>query len=256
MCVSHRCALPSADASFFSHFALAGVDTPSPQVAKNAAEALKRSRLRIGLHDISTPTWTGRSGAAGMPGLRRRPSSKRFGKKVNPRLASATEAPAHGNDLLSASPLGRPPVAAAAAATTTTEAAASLGGGSPSPQRRSRISGKRRSGFEQAPGMSGAKAVGSSDLLRGLRDKSAKDGVRAVDDADALLLDPSRRESEIVALRDFVLSQGGTTTTQQIVRHFGLRLSSEQVIFFRSMLREIADFSKGTREWRLKHEFV
>ncbi|XP_058094603.1 protein CHROMATIN REMODELING 8-like isoform X2 [Magnolia sinica] len=59
------------------------------QVAKRAAEALRKSRMLRSQEVVYVPTWTGRSGAAGAPSSVR----KKFGSTVNSRLLSSTKPP-------------------------------------------------------------------------------------------------------------------------------------------------------------------
>ncbi|KAI9305314.1 SNF2 family N-terminal domain-containing protein [Cunninghamella echinulata] len=64
------------------------VEREATMIAEKAAAALKESRKRTRLNDIGTPTWTGRSGIAGLPKQSMSlPSSPRFGQKLKTPMA-------------------------------------------------------------------------------------------------------------------------------------------------------------------------
>jgi DNA excision repair protein ERCC-6 len=59
------------------------IENEANKAAKQAVEALKKSRSQIERSDIGVPTWTGRSGSAGAP------EKKRFGTKTSSIVASS-----------------------------------------------------------------------------------------------------------------------------------------------------------------------
>jgi DNA excision repair protein ERCC-6 len=72
------------------------IEREATQIAERAAAALKESRRQFRKNDIGTPTWTGRSGAAGAPRqfLENRAFTPlpRFGQKQRPFESNSTPA--------------------------------------------------------------------------------------------------------------------------------------------------------------------
>ena len=70
----------------------------------------------------------------------------------------------------------------------------------------------------------------------------------------------STHDSLMREIRDFIATQckyDGQATTEELLGHFSTRLPSSDTATFRSMLREICDFSRvhGEGRWILKSQF-
>ncbi len=75
---------------------LRAADHEAARIARRAAEALRQSRLQCQQAPVNQPTWTGRSGGAGLPA---NDGAPRFGRATNPRLqpgAAAAQGPPAG----------------------------------------------------------------------------------------------------------------------------------------------------------------
>ncbi|KAI9224096.1 SNF2 family N-terminal domain-containing protein [Blastocladiella britannica] len=108
--------------------------------------------------------------------------------------------------------------------------------------------------------------LSSASLLQNLRERgggsrpeSPRDGRPAFASTTAAtvsLADISQQEL-IVQIRDYLASVGGTAPSGDIVRHFKLKLTANDVATFRAMLTAIATFKKhlATGWWTLKDEF-
>ena len=185
---------------------------PAERVAKAAVGALRASRKARRNDDVSVPTWTGRTGAAGMPRVTR-PSSA---------SASPAKEPSGGF-------FGGPEMTSSDGDSTTRP-----------PSARDILAG-----FQSRALASEAASSSSSS--------SSSSAPPILSDAD----DHSRRLlADLVAEMN---AKGGTVTSQQVVRDFGARVTSENVPLFRSMLKQVAVFQRpqggGIGLWTLKPEF-
>ena len=102
--------------------------------------------------------------------------------------------------------------------------------------------------------------VSSSRLLSKMR---ARNNMVAPpsDTADESETDTSRNDELIVQIRNFIAFRcdiPGEASTQEVLGEFSSKLPSSNSAVFRSMLRQICDFTRnddGEGIWRLKEEF-
>lgn len=76
------------------------------------------------------------------------------------------------------------------------------------------------------------------------------------EDTEAAELLRGGKEGLIVAIKDFLRERGNTSSTADLVAHFKSRLSPEDSVLFRSMLKQIATFNRSTKTWTLKSEYA
>lgn len=104
----------------------------------------------------------------------------------------------------------------------------------------------------------GSEPVHSSQLLAKMR---ARNNLVSSSDTSA---DVPENESDslLVEMRNFIALQCttvGQATTQEILNEFGSKLPQSDTVVFRSMLRQICDFTRdsitGKGIWMLKEEF-
>ena len=199
------------------------------RIAKRAADALRQSRLQCQQAPVNQPTWTGRSGGAGLPPAGR----SRFGATANPRLAAAA---------------AQQEQAAAAAV-------AGMAGG-----------GARRFGGA-APGPSGAGVAGgggaaprSAEILARLRERQAAAAQAASAAAAAAAADPAVEQAQLLAAQvaSFLESRGGSAPSDELVAHFQASVGAAQLPVFRGVLKQVARLQRqpgGGKAWVLKPEY-
>lgn len=191
--------------------------------------------------DIGTPTWTGRSGAAGAPrGFINNSStpSPRFGKR-------------------NAFPINDTP---------TSSTSNKFGSGTVSGfNSRGNNQGARPSSSTLLAKMRERKAMEtgstSSNTVQGIQMKCLEynDVLRLELDAPVNILDNTAREGMIVKIRDYLSRNNGKGTSQDIMNNLDLNINQEQVVIFRKMLQAIAKFEKdsaGKGVWILKADFL
>ncbi|PSC71103.1 CHROMATIN REMODELING 8 [Micractinium conductrix] len=201
-------------------------DAEAARIARRAAEALKQSRLACARAPVSQPTWTGRSGGAGLPGSGAAP---RFGRAANPRLAPA--------------PAAQPQAAPAAAAPAGRRFGAGAAGGS------------ARAGLQA--GCAAGAAPRSSEILARLRERQAAADSAAVAAAAA---DPAVEQAQVLAaqIASFIEAQGGAAPSDALVAHFQASVGATQLPLFRGVLKQVAQLQRraGGKAWVLKPEFA
>eukprot|EP01132_Coremiostelium_polycephalum_P006184 gene6184-7700_t len=55
---------------------------------------------------------------------------------------------------------------------------------------------------------------------------------------------------------NFIVSKGGSVTTQAIINNFSLDITEEQAPLFRSLLKSVAEFNKASKRWSIRPEFL
>ncbi|XP_021770157.1 protein CHROMATIN REMODELING 8-like isoform X1 [Chenopodium quinoa] len=204
------------------------LEEQASQVAQRAAEALRQSRMLRSRENISVPTWTGKSGAAGAPSSVRRT----FGSTVNSQLVrnsrSEDEAPKTGTNGF---------VAGAA-------------------------SGKALSSSELLAKIRGNQASAVGDGLEHQFSLASSSANRA----GSSVTRPSRASQNLsgvppeVLIRNictFIQNNGGSTSSSTIVEHFRDRIPSNDLPLFKNLLKEIAILEKNRNGsvWVLKPEY-
>ncbi|KAL8142625.1 hypothetical protein V2J09_015657 [Rumex salicifolius] len=197
------------------------VEEQANQIAQRAAEALRQSRMLRRREDISIPTWTGKSGAAGAPYTVHR----KFGSTVNSQLVSNTNQPSPSrtvNGPLAGSSGGR--------ALSSTELLA-------------RICGDRANAV--ADGLEHQLVSASSRLPKPSEAGSSKNATRA------------QPEMLIRQICTYIQQRGGSTDSACIADHFKPRILSEDLPLFKNLLKEIAILERGADGlfWVLKPEY-
>ncbi|CAO0789711.1 unnamed protein product [Mucor circinelloides] len=201
------------------------VEREATLIAERAAAALKESRRQRRQVDIGTPTWTGRSGAAGAPrfALQNRadtPSPPRFGQSPTFSSHSAPVSPSPKN---------------------------AFGSGN--------VSGFKANAHGARPS--------SNSLLARMKERRAMESGKSASpqphDAPVSILDNSAREGMIVKIRDYLSTHNGRGTSQDIIDALDISINQEQIIIFRKMLQAIATFKKdqaGKGFWMLKEDYL
>ncbi|KAK4517380.1 uncharacterized protein ATC70_000715 [Mucor velutinosus] len=199
------------------------VEREATLVAERAAAALKESRRQRRQMDIGTPTWTGRSGAAGAP-----------------RFALSNRA---------ATP---PPKFGQSPAFSTHSAPVS-----PSPK--NAFGSGNVSGFKA---MNDARPS-SSSLLARMKERRAMESGKSASpqpqEVSLSILDNAARGGMIVKIRDYLSKHNGRGTSQDIIDALDISINQEQIIIFRKMLQAIATFKKdqtGKGFWMLKEDYL
>ena len=231
------CLLPAASAAAGANDPQRrAADNEAARIARRAAEALRQSRVQCQQAPVNQPTWTGRSGAAGLPSA----GQQRFGQAVNPRLQAAA---------------AQQEQAAAAAV-----AAAAAGGG------------LRRFGSGQGvgpvvaaagipAGTTGGVAPRSSEILARLRERQAAVASAA---AAAAAADPAVEQAQLLAaqIASFIEARGGAAASDDLVGHFQASVGAGQLPVFRGVLKQVARLQRrlggggGGKVWVLKPEFA
>ncbi|GAN09141.1 conserved hypothetical protein [Mucor ambiguus] len=199
------------------------VEREATLIAERAAAALKESRRQRRQMDIGTPTWTGRSGAAGAPrfALQNRADTPppRFGQSPTFSTQSAPVSPSPKN---------------------------AFGSGNVS-------------GFKA---MNGARPS-STSLLARMKERRAMESGKSASpqpqETSVSILDNAAREGMIVKIRDYLSTHNGRGTSQDIIDALEISINQEQIIIFRKMLQAIATFKKdqtGKGFWMLKEDYL
>lgn len=191
-------------------------------VAQKAAEALRQSRMIRSQDSFSTPTWTGKCGAAGGPSSVRR----KFGSRVKSNI--------FGSSKQSSDQSSQPPgFQVGTAKDNSTLSSAQL---------LARIKGNREKavcdGFDQQLGSSSS--CSRSEPLN-----------------KNIIVQP---EILIRQLCTFIQQRGGSAGSGSIVQHFKPRIPTKDLPLFRNLLKEIAVLEKsaengGSSMWILKPEY-
>ncbi|KAL0145871.1 DNA dependent ATPase [Mucor lusitanicus] len=199
------------------------VEREATLIAERAAAALKESRRQRRQMDIGTPTWTGRSGAAGAPrfALQNRADTPppRFGQSPTFSTHSAPVSPSPKN---------------------------AFGSGNVS-------------GFKATNGA----RPSSTSLLARMKERRAMETGKSASpqpqEASVSILDNAAREGMIVKIRDYLSTHNGRGTSQDIIDALDMSVNQEQIIMFRKMLQAIATFKKdqtGKGFWMLKEDYL
>lgn len=190
------------------------------RIARRAAAALRQSRLQCQQAPVNQPTWTGRSGGAGLPASDGQP---RFGRATNPRLQPAGAAPPQG-----------PPAA----------------GG-----RRFGAGGSAGAGL---PGGTAAGAAPrSSEILARLRERQAAVASAA---AAAAAADPALDQAQQLAAQvaSFLENRGGSAASDELVQHFQASVGPAHLALFRGVLKQVAQLQRrgAGKVWVLRPEYA
>ncbi|RKO85515.1 hypothetical protein BDK51DRAFT_32338, partial [Blyttiomyces helicus] len=228
------------------------VEQEASRVADEAVAALKASRRRIRGAAVGVPTWTGRSGSAGAPSVGRR----RFGTTSLATVGAFPTAPIHPPPPSEQARVSSPalpiyipniPTSSSSSSSTASASAQPFTGTS--------------SGFRTFPSATGLRIAPthSSALLAALRRDSASTQRQPPPPppdaaASAPDIDPSSRQGLILRLRDALAAAGGRAATADLVAACSDRVSGEDIVLFRKMLKGIADFEKVEGEANVFNE--
>ena len=201
------------------------------RIAKRAAEALRQSRLQCQQAPVNQPTWTGRSGGAGLQGAGG--GQPRFGRAANPRLGPAAQ---------------QEQAAAAAAAAGASGPGRRFGGGGSAP-----------AGLSAGAGAPGAGAAPrSAEILARLRERQAAVASAA---AAAAAADPAVEQAQLLAaqIASFLEARGGAAPSDDLVQHFQSAVGAAELPVFRGVLKQVAALQRrpgGGKQWVLKPEYA
>lgn len=201
---------------------LRAAEHEAARIARRAAEALRQSRLQCQAAPVHQPTWTGRSGGAGLPASGGQP---RFGRATNPRLqpgAAAAQEPAPGG-----APGGR------------------------------RFGGGGSAGAGLPAGTAAGAAPRSSEILARLRERQAAAASAA---AAAAAADPALDQAQQLAdqVASFLEARGGSAASDQLVQHFQASVGAAQLALFRGVLKQVARLQRrgAGKAWVLRPEYA
>jgi len=79
-------------------------------------------------------------------------------------------------------------------------------------------------------------------------------GEMETEEADEVL--SGGKEALMLTLHDYLRSRGNTSSSVELVSHFKTRITPDDAVLFRSMLKQIATFNKTTKTWTLRNEFA
>ncbi|XP_047959154.1 protein CHROMATIN REMODELING 8 isoform X1 [Salvia hispanica] len=205
------------------------LEEEASKVAQRASEALRQSRMLRNRENITVPTWTGKSGAAGAPSSVRR----KFGSTVNSHLVTLRQSEVVSNN--GASKLNR------------FAAGASSGEALSSGELLARL--KRNQEQAVSDGLEHQLAIGTPS--NGRERSAANSHSRSASNTVVL------PELLIRQICSFIQRQGGSSTSATIVDHFKDRIPSKDLPLFKSLLKEIASLEKNPSGsyWVLKPEY-
>lgn len=207
------------------------LEEQASQVARRAAEALRKSRMLRSHDSVSVPTWTGRSGTAGAPSSVRR----KFGSTVNPLLVNKgkvyDELPSKGTAKLNGFAAG----ASAGKALSSVELLAQIRGNQ-------------------------EKAIGAGLEHQSSMLSSSTNEARSVDVRSFRATASSSGLQPEVLIRQictFIQQRGGSSDSASIVQYFKERIPSQDLALFKNLLKEIATLHKGSNgsHWVLKPDY-
>ncbi|KAL1550126.1 Protein CHROMATIN REMODELING 8, variant 2 [Salvia divinorum] len=205
------------------------LEEEASKVAQRASEALRQSRMLRNRENITVPTWTGKSGAAGAPSSVRR----KFGSTVNSHLVTSRQSEVVSNN--GGSKLNR-----FAAGSSSGEALSS-----------GELLARLKRNQEQAvsDGLEHQLAIGTPS--NGRERYAANGHSRTASNTGVL------PELLIRQICSFIQRQGGNSTSATIVDHFKDRIPSKDLPLFKSLLKEIASLEKNHSGsyWVLKPEY-
>jgi DNA excision repair protein ERCC-6 len=211
------------------------LERDASRIAQHAIHTLRLSTARRLKEAIDVPTWTGKSGAAGAPSTRRPviDSSRSSGTGSTSTWSSRDER--FGTK---SNPLFR------SAITTPTDS---------SPSSSSDVLHHRTDLSILSSPQSSIPPPSSRSILSHLR------GDKPSSSCDTDELPHTDNHPLIHQIQQFLSSRGGQGTTHDVINHFHLRLSQQQLPLFRKLLRSIAEFHRDqdfVGVWRLKSEFA
>ncbi|PRW57121.1 CHROMATIN REMODELING 8 [Chlorella sorokiniana] len=206
------------------------------RIAKRAAEALRQSRLACQQAPVNQPTWTGRSGGAGLPGAGG--GQPRFGRATNPRLGPAAQV--------------EQAAAAAVAAGGSSGTGRRFGAGARPP-----LAGAG-AGIGAGAGAANGAAPRSSEIIARLRERQAAVASAA---AAAAAADPAVEEAQLLAAQvaSFLEACGGAAASDELVQHFQSTVGAAQLPVFRGVLKQVAALQRrpgGGKQWVLRPDYA
>ncbi|KAL4452053.1 hypothetical protein ABPG75_007715 [Micractinium tetrahymenae] len=200
---------------------LRAAEHEAARIARRAAEALRQSRLQCQQAPVNQPTWTGRSGGAGLPASS---GQLRFGRATNPRLQAA------------AAPPQEAPAAAASGR---------------------RFGGGGSAGAGLPAGTAAGAAPRSSEILARLRERQAAVASAA---AAAAAADPALDQAQQLAAQvaSFLEARGGSAGSDELVQHFQASVGAAQLAVFRGVLKQVAQLQRrgAGKSWVLRPEYA
>ena len=207
------------------------VEKEAERVAKQAADALKRSRSECRLSGIGVPTWTGSQGSAGIP------SKPRFGTKKKISETQTVKNRRSSSEGGSRNASG-------------TEDEGIIFGGQTLLQE----------------GEKNTDPLSSESLLARMRTRNYFEGRNNQNDLDPRQHGPQnssqKTENEILLeeIRDFVAYSAqvnGQASTKEILNKFQARISAKENALFKEMLKQVCTLKKisGQGVWILKEEY-
>lgn len=205
------------------------LEEQASRVAQRAAEALRQSRMLRSRESICTPTWTGKSGAAGAPSS----VCRKFGSTVNTQLVNGckpSDNSSNGTSNLNG-------IAAGASAGKTLSSAELL----------ARIRGNQEKAAD----------AGSEHQLSLSSSTNRGNSVEAGPSRSTQKLGGVQPEVLIRQICTFMQQRGGSTNSASIVQHFRDRIPTKDLPLFKNLLKEIAVLEKNPNGsvWVLKPEY-
>ena len=239
------------------------VDREAQRIATASLRALQSS-LRD-RPDIGVPTWTGRSGSAGAPTVATarpepRPSNSNS-SSYNSNSFATSSAFSTANRALSALPRSSAPASHSSSSTFATGATATLASNANGPSSSSLLANlqQRRTVMTTA-----AAATTSSSYSHSSSSRHSSPAPAAIDSSSLELSSSTTTTTTTTSMpvaeavvRYLAGCPDRMASSQDIVDHFRMRISKEEVVLFRKLLKGVADFQRGTiGRWKLKPTYL
>eukprot|EP01101_Sappina_pedata_P003270 TRINITY_DN13501_c0_g1_i1.p1 TRINITY_DN13501_c0_g1~~TRINITY_DN13501_c0_g1_i1.p1 ORF type:complete len:331 (-),score=38.39 TRINITY_DN13501_c0_g1_i1:28-1020(-) len=206
------------------------VEMEANRIAQQALTALRESRKLCEEHSISTPTFTGRSGHAGMA-IENKP---RFGAKLNPHIVTSLLKTKNEVDTTNADLQGN--------LWNGQQGSGGQAGCIPSGALQNHIDGRRiTSQSVLIPFSSSLSSFSTPANFMGTKES---------------ILSVGNKEHMIVRIHRFLQEAGGSAQTQTIINRFQEGIPNDDLALFKAMLKSLADFDKMRKTWKLKYEFA
>jgi len=214
------------------------------RVAQRAAEMLRQSRLACQRAPVNQPTWTGRSGVAGAPGVNSNGGGLAvvplFGRTINPRMKKDVDLEKGVGVVVSEH-----------------QQDGSGGGGTVDLTAAINIDNSRRFGVTGLAGASHGSAPTSSQIIARFKQKQhqSANGEGGGGGGGAVM---SRAEHLAQRVATFLDGNGGSAASNRVVHAFRNEIGPNDAVLFRGVLREVAQLRmrRGEKVWELRPEFV